>query len=142
MEDPDTFLTLLHVMIDDLCKQHQLSLPKHRGPAPKLGLSELITLVLFGQWARFASERVLPLCPTPSQNRLSNASRSQPIRATRTGMHTTHYQALRVCSAIQLVSQVAPPSKENACCQRAVFSVMLSHRKRTRMGTPSNVSIS
>lgn len=57
MEDLDTFLTLLYVMIDDLCKQHQLSLPKHRGPAPKLGLSELITLVLFGQWTRFASER-------------------------------------------------------------------------------------
>jgi hypothetical protein len=57
MEDLDTFLTTLYVMVDDLCKQHQFRLPKHPGPMPKLGLSELITLALFGQWARFASER-------------------------------------------------------------------------------------
>ena len=57
MEDLDTFLTILYVMVDDVCKQHQLLLPKRRGPAPKLGLSEIITLALFGQWARFPSER-------------------------------------------------------------------------------------
>jgi len=57
MEDLDTFLTLLYVMVDDLCKQHGLSMPTHPGPAPKLSLSELITLALFGQWARFPSER-------------------------------------------------------------------------------------
>lgn len=57
MEDLDTFLTILYVMVDDLCKQHSLSMPKRCGPTPKLGLSELITLALFGQWARFSSER-------------------------------------------------------------------------------------
>jgi hypothetical protein len=57
MENLDTFLTILYVTIDDLCKLHQLRLPVRRGPAPKLSVSELITLVLFGQWARFPSER-------------------------------------------------------------------------------------
>lgn len=57
MEDLDTFLTTLYVMVDDLCKLHKLSLPKQRGPAPKLGVSELLTLALFGQWACFSSER-------------------------------------------------------------------------------------
>lgn len=57
MEDLDTFLTILYVMVDDLCKQHHLTLPKRPGPAPKLDLSELITLALFGQWAHFQSER-------------------------------------------------------------------------------------
>jgi len=57
MEDLDTFLTLLYVTIDDLCKSHQLHLPSRPGPAPKLACSEVITLSLFGQWARFASER-------------------------------------------------------------------------------------
>lgn len=57
MEDLDTFLTVLYVMVDDLCKQHQLLRPQRRGPAPKLGVSEIITLALFGQWARFSSER-------------------------------------------------------------------------------------
>ena len=57
MPDLDTFLTTLYVMVDDLCKLHGLSMSKHPGPAPKLGLSELITLALFGQWAQFPSER-------------------------------------------------------------------------------------
>lgn len=57
MEHLDTFLTVLYVMVDDLCKQHSLSMPRHPGPAPKLGLSELLTLALFGQWARFPSEQ-------------------------------------------------------------------------------------
>jgi hypothetical protein len=57
MQDLDTFLTLLYVMVDEVCKHHQLSLPKHPGPAPKLSVSELITLALLGQWTRFPSER-------------------------------------------------------------------------------------
>ena len=57
MEDLDTFLTLLYVMVDDLCKSHNLHLPSRRGPAPALSCSEVLTLSLFGQWARFSSER-------------------------------------------------------------------------------------
>ena len=34
----------------------------------------------------------------------------------------------------QFVSHVAPPSFENACCQRALAAVMSVQRKRTRIG--------
>jgi len=57
MLDQDTFLTTLYVTIDDFCR---LSLPKetaHPGPSASLSRSEVITLALFGQWARFRSER-------------------------------------------------------------------------------------
>ena len=57
MEHLDTFLTTLYVMVDDLCKQQGFTWPKHPGPQPNLGVSEVITLSLFGQWARFPSER-------------------------------------------------------------------------------------
>lgn len=57
MEDLGTFLTILSVMIDDLCKSQNLHVPPCRGPAPALSCSEGITLSLFGQWARFSSER-------------------------------------------------------------------------------------
>ena len=36
-------------------------------------------------------------------------------------------QSVRVKSAIQLVSQVWPPSSENACSHRAVVAVMFDH---------------
>src|SRR5581483_1150054 len=44
-------------MGDDVCKRHQFSVPKPPGPAPKRSISELIPWALFGQWARFPSER-------------------------------------------------------------------------------------
>jgi len=56
MFDLDTFLTTLYVTIDDFCKQH--TQPRRRpGPVPSLSVSEVLTLVVFGQWARFGSER-------------------------------------------------------------------------------------
>lgn len=60
MEHLDTFLTTLYVMVDDLCKEHDLHLPSHPGPAAKLSESEVITLSLFGQWARFPSAGLSP----------------------------------------------------------------------------------
>ena len=55
--DPDTFLTTLYVMIDDFCQSHGFA-EKHRpGPAASLSCSEVVTLAVFGQWARFPSER-------------------------------------------------------------------------------------
>jgi hypothetical protein len=41
---------------------------------------------------------------------------------------------------IQFTSQLAPPSGENACSQRHVFSVMSDQMKRTRIGLSLNVS--
>lgn len=54
--DPDTFLTGLYVLIDTWCKA-QPPARVRPGPAPALARSEVVTLGVFGQWARFASER-------------------------------------------------------------------------------------
>lgn len=55
--DQETFLTTLYVMIDDFCQSHGFA-EKHRpGPVASLSCSEVVTLAVFGQWARFPSER-------------------------------------------------------------------------------------
>jgi hypothetical protein len=82
MEHPDTFLTVLYVMVDDLCKQHSLSMPRHPGPAPKLGLSELLTLALCGTMGAISQRTgLLSLCAASFESRLSDASRPQPVCA-------------------------------------------------------------
>ena len=56
MVDTDTFLTALYVMADDFCKCQS----QHNGaPGPRASLtrSEVVTLIIFSQWARFRSER-------------------------------------------------------------------------------------
>jgi hypothetical protein len=74
MEHLDTFLTVLYVMVDDLCKQHSLSMPRHPGPAPKLGLSELLTLALCGTMGAISQRTgLLSLCA---------ASCAKPVLAT------------------------------------------------------------
>jgi hypothetical protein len=55
MIDEDTFLTTLYVEVDDFCKAHLSSLVEP-GPAASLSRSEVITLGIYGQWARFVSE--------------------------------------------------------------------------------------
>ena len=86
--DPDTFLTTLYVMIDDFCQSADFA-EKHRpGPVASLSCSEVVTLAVFGQWARFASERAFyryarrhlrpafPTLPTREQfNRLQRSYR-------------------------------------------------------------------
>jgi hypothetical protein len=55
MCDPETFLVELYVVVDEFCKDAP---PTGRpGPAPSLGQSEVLTLAIVGQWARFRSER-------------------------------------------------------------------------------------
>ena len=56
MVDTDTFLTELYVMVDDFCKS-QLPDRAAPGPMPSLAGSEVVTLAVFSQWARFRSER-------------------------------------------------------------------------------------
>ena len=83
--DPDTFLTGLYVTIDEYCKAHPAP-PRGRGRTASLDRSEVVTLALYGQWARFASEHdfyrhadrhlreAFPGLPTRSQlNRLIRA---------------------------------------------------------------------
>ena len=43
----------------------------------------------------------------------------------------------RVKRMIQFVSQVAPPSAEKACSERAVVALIPNQRNRTRTGIPS-----
>jgi hypothetical protein len=52
--DPDTFLTTLYVLVDDCCKA--LPAGSRLGRPASLTRSEVVTLALYGQWARFASE--------------------------------------------------------------------------------------
>jgi Transposase DDE domain len=56
MIDMDTFLLILYVMVDDFCKSHR---PAERRPGPDASLtrSEVITLIIFGQWYRFRGQR-------------------------------------------------------------------------------------
>jgi hypothetical protein len=53
--DPDTFLTMIYVLVDSCCRE--LPAARRRGPAPALSRSEAITLALMSQWGRFGSER-------------------------------------------------------------------------------------
>jgi hypothetical protein len=55
MIDEDTFLTTLYVEVDEFCKAHLPSVTQP-GPAASLCRSEVVTLGIFGQWARFQSE--------------------------------------------------------------------------------------
>jgi len=61
MCDVDTFLTRLSVLVDEVDKVQEpplgRPLPCRPGPAPHLSRSEVVTLAIFAQWARFESER-------------------------------------------------------------------------------------
>lgn len=54
--DPETFLVELYVLADVFCKT-QLPPERRPGPAAALARSEVITLAVLSQWARFRSER-------------------------------------------------------------------------------------
>jgi hypothetical protein len=56
MIDEDTFLTTLYVEVDEFCKMH-LPRVSQPGPAASLCRSEVVTLGIYGQWARFQNER-------------------------------------------------------------------------------------
>src|SRR5215216_5654196 len=56
MLDVDTFLTILYVMVDDLCQTHA-SQQRRPGPPASLSESEVITLTICARWSRFSSER-------------------------------------------------------------------------------------
>lgn len=107
MFDIDTFLTLLYVMIDDFC-QHQMPEPATRpGPAAALSGSETVTLSVFGQWARFGSERdfyrfakqrLMHLFPTlPHRSQFSRLQRQYQPLITALGLHLA--QRLNVCAS-------------------------------------------
>src|SRR5918992_517374 len=81
MVDPDTFLTTLYVMVDEFCQSHLLP-EVHPGPPASLSRSEVVTLGLFEQWARFPGEAcVLPRCTRPPARGLSHAAASHPTHS-------------------------------------------------------------
>lgn len=53
----DPFLTLLYVMIDEVCQSHPETDTTRPGPVASLSRSEVITLAVFGQWGTFPRER-------------------------------------------------------------------------------------
>lgn len=56
MVDLDTFLTTVYVMTDTVCNTVLPPTPRP-GPDASLSCSQVLTLALVGQWARFQSER-------------------------------------------------------------------------------------
>jgi hypothetical protein len=97
MFDLDTFLTTLYVMADDFCREHLQPEPTLPGPAPALSRGEVITLAVFGQFARFASERdfwrfarqrLLGLFPTlPNRAQFNLLQRRHAPALTAFGLH-------------------------------------------------------
>ena len=89
--DQDTFLTTLYVTVDDFCKAN---LPPERsrpGPEASLSRSEVVTLAIFGQWARFASERDFWLF---AQEKLRGAFPKLPDRSQFSRLMRTHHDAI------------------------------------------------
>lgn len=111
MVDPDTFLTVLYVLVDDFCKRH-LAPEVRPGPAAALSRSEVVTLAVFGQWSVFGTERgfyryaqrhrrvAFPTLPDRSQfNRLQRSHRDATAAVfvdlgERLGAATAPFQAL------------------------------------------------
>jgi hypothetical protein len=56
VNDPETFLTALYVLVDEFV-QAERPMGRRPGPPAALSASEVLTLAVFGQWARFGSER-------------------------------------------------------------------------------------
>lgn len=57
MNDPESVLTEVYVLVDDLLPEVMPVVPVRPGPPPALAPSEIITLAVMSQWARFRSER-------------------------------------------------------------------------------------
>lgn len=86
MQDIDTFLTTLYVMVDTFC-QEQRPEKARQGPQPSLSRSEVLTLCLFSQWRIFDGERsfyryakahLRPYFPTlPTRPQLNRLMRGQ-----------------------------------------------------------------
>ena len=90
MVDTDTFLTALYVTADDFCKS--LSTPGPTpGPKASLTSSEVITLVIFSQWARFRSERDFYRYAV---SRLRQAFPTLPRRSQFNRLARRHYETL------------------------------------------------
>ena len=116
MLDIDTFLTTLYTAVDDFCLQSPFPEPSRTGPAPSLSRSEVVTLAIFGQLARFSSERdffrfaqsrlthLFPTLPDRSQFNRLQIRHETAIRAF--GLHQAHTLANRDVPAYECLDRV------------------------------------
>jgi len=88
--DAITFLTALYVMVDDFCKAN-LPAEVRPGPAASLSRAEVVTLALFGQLGRFASERDFYRF---AEQRLRGAFPGLPARSQFNRLVRTHHDAI------------------------------------------------
>jgi hypothetical protein len=102
MVAPDTFLTLLSVMVDELCKT---SLPPepHAGPRSALRRREVVTWAIFGPWEPFGRERGVYRY---AQRQLRAACPRLPTRAQCNRQRRQHHGALVAC-LLHLVQRLA-----------------------------------
>src|SRR5512143_2078745 len=120
MVDSDTFLTTVYVMIDDFCKG-PLAPEPHAGAPASLTRSEVLTLVLVGQWQRFLSERgfyryaqqrrraAFPTVPERSQfNRLR---RRHPAVVVAFSLHLVQRRQAPQC-AYEVLDATAVPTRD------------------------------
>ena len=125
--DPDTFLTTLYVVIDDFCQAAGFA-GKHRpGPAASLPCSEVVTLAVFGQWARFPSERAFYRY---AQRHLRPAFPTLPTREQFNRLQRSYWDAI-VAFALCLVEQMYA----QGCLYEALDSSGIPIRYAKRRGT-------
>ncbi len=126
MVDPDTFLTALYVMVDDLLSQIPLPAPRRRGPALALTRSEVVTLALYGQWAHFEGEAAFY---RHADARLRGAFPRLPA-------HSQYNRAVRAChDAIVAVGQrLARLLDAATCAYEALDSTGVVTRNSKRRG--------
>lgn len=125
MLDPDTFLTILYVTVDDFCKA-ELAPERHPGPAPGLSRSELLTLALFGQWQGFGSERGFY---RHARRHLRAAFPGLPTREQFNRQLRRQYDALVACA----LSLLRPLGAEQAPFE-ALDTTAVPTRERKRRG--------
>jgi hypothetical protein len=125
MVDVDTFLTLLYVMVDDVCKTF-LPAESHRGPLATLSRSEVVTLAIFGQWQSFGSERGFYRY---TQRHLRAAFPQLPTREQFNRQMRQHHAAL-VAFCLHLVQCLAA----QRCAYEALDSAGVPTRDAKRRG--------
>lgn len=104
MLDVDTFLVWLYVVVDDLCKPTEPPAARAAGRPSALSRSEVVTLALFGQWARFAGERDFYRY---ARRRLRRAFPRLPSRSRLNRLIRAEWPTIAAC-AHQLAAQQRP----------------------------------
>ena len=134
MIDVDTFLTTLYVTVDDFRHSRQPEdVPHPPGPEASLSPSEVVTLALFAQWARFSSERDFYRY---AKSHLRGAfptlpHRSQFNRLIRLNLDLIESLALHLAA---LLSNTREGEREYPCCFEALDCSAIPVRDIKRRG--------